>query len=582
MSRAGFLFRPKGESAPTGRAGSTAHHGVEDLLRALAPQVLGALVRRYGSFDAAEDAVQEALLAAALQWPETGVPQAPRAAGGLSTAQIAAAFLVPEATMAQRISRAKRALRAAGTPLARPGGSAGAARLAAARHVLYLIFNEGYTATGGTALTAPELSTEAIRLTRLLHRLVPEDAETAGLLALMLLTDARRPARTGPNGALVPLAEQDRGLWDRQLIAEGVDLISRTLPRGQAGPYQLQAAIAAVHDEAEHTDATDRPQILTLYTLLERFGPNPVISLNRAIALAMVHGPAAGLDLLARLESDPRLARHHRLLATRAHLLDLLGHDEAAAHAYRAAAARTHSAPERRHLTHRAQRLENGRRAVRGLPPRGEREMGRVGDVHRARRGEDRGMAKTFVFTAAPLLVVGYAGLRVLDGLDGERGPGPAWTAGHLAFLAALVLFVPVLWELRRLAGRGPFATATAGVGLVGAVCAMAQISADLAVGALAADHEAMRAMFARIQGVPGVDLVVYTAGPVLLYVGLLASFCHLARVRAVPVWRAVAVGLAVLVSLLGPDALPAVGLLLCAGLAPYPRRGSAPAAAHG
>ncbi|GAA2325755.1 RNA polymerase sigma factor [Streptomyces cuspidosporus] len=416
---------------------SAVSHGIEDLLRDLAPQVLGALVRRYGAFDACEDAVQEALLAAALQWPEAGVPDnargwlvtvasrklvdqvrseaarrrredalalvtpqsallacaadaAPasdrddslallflcchpslsppsrigltlRAVGGLTTAQIAAAFLVPEATMAQRISRAKQSIKAAGTTLSLPEDPEGTAeRLAEVRHVLYLIFNEGYTTSGGTDLTAPELSTEAVRLTRLLHRLVPEDAETAGLLALMLLTDARRPARTGPHGELVPLAEQDRGRWDRRLIAEGVGLLSRTLPRGQVGPYQLQAAIAAVHDEAGNTDATDWHQILVLYDLLEQLGPpNPVVSLNRAVAVAMVHGPAAGLELLTELEDDKRLANHrHRLLATRAHLLEALGQHQAAAHAYREAAARTASAPERRHLTDRAHRLE--------------------------------------------------------------------------------------------------------------------------------------------------------------------------------------------------------------------------------
>ncbi|MER5498737.1 MULTISPECIES: DUF6596 domain-containing protein [unclassified Streptomyces] len=413
---------------------STAHHGAEDLLRELAPQVLGALVRRYGAFDTCEDAVQEALLAAALQWPGEGVPDNPRgwlvtvasrrlvdqvrseaarrrredalalatpqsallahaadaapasdhddslsllflcchpalsapsrialtlrAVGGLTTAQIAAAFLVPETTMAQRVSRAKQTIRATGTTLSPPEGSDGAERLAEVRHVLYLIFNEGYTTTGGTDLTAPELSTEAIRLTRLLHRLVPEDAETAGLLALMLLTDARRPARTGPRGELVPLAEQDRGRWDRRLVAEGVDLISRTLPRGQVGPYQLQAAIAAVHDEAGHTDATDWPQILALYDLLEQCGPNPMVRLNRAVAVAMVRGPAAGLDLLAELEGDKGLERHHRLLATRAHLLERLGRHQEAADTYREAAGRTASAPERRHLAERAHRLE--------------------------------------------------------------------------------------------------------------------------------------------------------------------------------------------------------------------------------
>ncbi|MFB7617327.1 RNA polymerase sigma factor [Kitasatospora sp. NPDC056181] len=407
-------------------------HDAEDLLRELAPQVLGALVRRYGVFDACEDAVQEALLAAALQWPGTGVPENPRgwlltvasrrlvdqvrsetarrrredalalatprsallahaadarpdtdrddslallflcchpalsapsrialtlrAVGGLTTAQIAAAFLVPEATMAQRISRAKQTLK--GLPPAAPGGPERAGRLAEVRQVLYLVFNEGYTASDGDGLTAPGLSTEAIRLTRLLLRLEPGDAETAGLLALMLLTEARRPARTGPGGELVPLAEQDRGQWDGRLVAEGVELISRTLPRGQAGPYQLQAAIAAVHDEAVSAEATDWPQILALYELLERFGPNPVVTLNRAVAVGMVHGPAAGLELLATLDGDRAMARSHRPAATRAHLLELLGDGPGAVEAYREAARRTTSAPERRHLTERARRLE--------------------------------------------------------------------------------------------------------------------------------------------------------------------------------------------------------------------------------
>ncbi|MFC8828443.1 RNA polymerase sigma factor [Streptomyces sp. NPDC057137] len=411
------------------------HQEVEDLLRELAPQVLGTLVRRYDGFDVCEDAVQEALLAAAVQWPEEGTPANPRgwlvtvaarklvdevrsdaarrrrenalalatpqaalltpaadtesatdrddslallflcchpalsspsrialtlrAVGGLTTAQIAAAFLVPETTMAQRISRAKQTVKATGAVMALPEGAERDERLEEVQHVLYLVFNEGYTTTGGAGLTAPELSTEAIRLTRLLRRLVPDDTETAGLLALMLLTDARRPARTGPHGELVPLAEQDRGRWDGRLVAEGVALISATLPRGQVGPYQLQAAIAAVHDEADHTDATDWPQILMLYDLLERYGPNPMVTLNRAVAVAMVHGPSAGLDLLATLESDKRLAHHHRLLATRAHLLELLGERAAAATAYREAARRTTSTPERRHLTERAQRLES-------------------------------------------------------------------------------------------------------------------------------------------------------------------------------------------------------------------------------
>ncbi|MEU6165444.1 RNA polymerase sigma factor [Streptomyces tanashiensis] len=411
----------------------TGPHEVEDLLRAYAPQVLGALVRRYGDFDLCEDAVQEALIAAAQQWPGQGVPDHARAwlvtvaqrryvdhvrseaarrrredavalatpdsellahaaddesgtdrddslsllflcchpdlsppsrialtlraVGGLTTAQIAAAFLVPEPTMAQRISRAKQVIKAGGLSLAQPEGEDRTARLAEVRHVLYLVFNEGYTASAGDALTAPELSTEAIRLARMLHRFVPDDTETAGLLALMLLTDARRPARTGPRGELVPLAEQDRGSWDGGLIAEGVELISRTLPQGRVGPYQIQAAIAAVHDEAGSAEATDWPQILALYELLEHTGPNPMVTLNRAVAVAMVHGPRAGLELLDGLAADRLLARNHRLLATRAHLLELLGDGEGAASAYREAARHTTSAPERRHLTERARRL---------------------------------------------------------------------------------------------------------------------------------------------------------------------------------------------------------------------------------
>ncbi|MGW2589242.1 RNA polymerase sigma factor [Streptomyces sp. NPDC001515] len=410
----------------------TEEHRVEDLLRALAPQVLGALVRRYGGFDMCEDAVQEALLAAAVQWPAEGTPENPRgwlvtvasrrlvdqvrserarrlredrmalatpqaellsraadadaatdrddslallflcchpalsapsrialtlrAVGGLSTAQIAAAFLVPEATMAQRISRAKQTIKNSGEPLRMPDASDRAERQRAVLHVLYLIFNEGYVTTDGDDLTAPALSAEAIRLTRWLHRLLPEDAETAGLLALMLLTDARRPARTGPGGDVVPLAEQDRGRWDRELIAEGCALLTATLPRGEVGPYQVQAAVAAVHDEAAHVDATDWPQILLLYGLLEELAPNPMVTLNKAVAVAMVHGPAAGLDLIAGLEDDKRMAGHHRLFATRAHLLELLGDTASAAAQYREAARRATSAAERRHLTARAAR----------------------------------------------------------------------------------------------------------------------------------------------------------------------------------------------------------------------------------
>jgi RNA polymerase sigma factor (sigma-70 family) len=402
-----------------------------DLLRELAPQVLAALVRRYGQFGACEDAVQEAMLQAVTQWPAGGVPANPkgwlvtvasrrliddvrseqarrrreqdhvaaqpppaapdqpgadgsdrddslsllflcchpalsgpsqialtlRAVGGLTTAQIAAAFLVPEATMGQRISRAKQSIKASGARFELPGPAELGQRVHIVLHVLYLIFNEGYTATAGPALVAPQLSAEAIRLTRWLHRLLPGDAEVTGLLALMLLTDARRAARTGPDGALIPLDEQDRGAWDRGQIAEGVALVSSVLPGGQVGPYQLQAAIAAVHDEAPAMDATDWRQILGLYDLLARVDPGPMVVLNRAVAVAMVAGPDAGLDALSAVAGDRRLAAGHRLLATRAHLLEMRGDTEAAAASYREAARRTTSLPERRHLAGRARRL---------------------------------------------------------------------------------------------------------------------------------------------------------------------------------------------------------------------------------
>jgi RNA polymerase sigma factor (sigma-70 family) len=408
--------------------GAPGAQDIGELLRELAPEVLGALVRRYGRFGACEDAVQEAMLEAVTSWPARGVPDSPkgwlltvasrrlidevrseharrrreqedaaaaapleqpqqpgadhddsltllflcchpalsgpsqialtlRAVGGLSTAQIAAAFLVPEATMAQRISRAKEAIRASGARFEMPGQAERPARLGIVLHVLYLIFNEGYTATAGTGLTAPELSGEAIRLTRRLHRLLPADAEVTGLLALMLLTDARRAARTGPDGSLIPLGGQDRSLWDSARIAEGVALVSAVLPAGQIGPYQVQAAIAAVHDEAKSVDTTDWPQILGLYELLEQLAPGPMVSLNRAVAVAMVAGPAAGLDLLRELESDRRLAGHHRLHATRAHLLEMSGDVPGAVTSYREAARRTTSLPERRYLTGRAARL---------------------------------------------------------------------------------------------------------------------------------------------------------------------------------------------------------------------------------
>ncbi|MGP3968159.1 RNA polymerase sigma factor [Streptomyces sp. 6N223] len=397
----------------------------EGLLRTHAPQVLGALVRRYGHFDLAEDAVQEALLAAARQWPGQGTPDNPRgwlikvasrrltdalrseearrrreteavaleppgptrapsrddtltllflcchpaltpssqialtlrAVGGLTTGEIARAFLVPEKTMGQRISRAKRAIRQTGGRFTQPTGPERGARLAAVLRALYLIFNEGYTATSGAVLQRIELAAEAIRLTRAVRELLPDDGEVAGLLALMLLTHARRAARADADGNLVPLEEQDRTLWDRDQIAEGVALVSAALTTSRPGPYQLQAAIAAVHDEAERAADTDWPQILALYDVLRRVDPGPVVELNRAVAVAMVHGPHAGLTLLEDLAGDPRLTEHHRLHAVRAHLLERAGEREAAREAYRLAAGHTLSAPERRYLQLRAARL---------------------------------------------------------------------------------------------------------------------------------------------------------------------------------------------------------------------------------
>ena len=407
---------------------------VEGLLRELAPQVLGVLVRRYGQFDLCEDAVQEALLAAAVQWPADGVPERPRgwlvtvasrrmtdqvrgesarrrreeavataspadewvapgadadlpaaaddtltllflcchpalsppsqvaltlrAVGGLTTAQVARAFLVPEATMAQRISRAKQTIKAAGARFAMPPPAERPERLRVVLQVLYLVFNEGYTASSGPDLQRADLTTEAIRLARELHRLLPGDGEVAGLLALLLLTDARRPARSRPDGSLVPLAEQDRSRWDADAIAEGVALISSALARAPIGPYQLQAAIAAVHDEAARADDTDWRQILVLYELLAQVAPSPVVTLNHAVALAMVRGPEAGLELLATLDGDGRMAGNHRLEAVRAHLLELAGDTAAARERYRAAARRTTSLPEQRYLEGRAARLE--------------------------------------------------------------------------------------------------------------------------------------------------------------------------------------------------------------------------------
>ena len=405
------------------------------LLRELAPRVLSAVVRRYRDFAAGEDAVQEALLAAARQWPGSGVPANPggwlvqvasrrmvdhirgeiarrqrevvamedeignvsppaddldalaggddtlnllflcchpaltsssaialtlRAVGGLTTAEIASAFLVPEATMAQRISRAKQSIRASGVPFEAPDAEERAGRLRSVLHVLYLIFNEGYAASAGPELQRADLAVEAIRLARAVRALLPGDGEVAGLLALMLLTDARRPARTGPGGELIPLAEQDRGLWNAAAIAEGVALVEASLSRGAVGPYQLQAAIAAVHDEAARAEDTDWPQILALYGLLERMADNPMVRLNHAVALAMARGPRVSLERLVELEHDKRLAGHHRLAAVRAHLLEMAGDGAEAITAYRAAAALTASLPEQRYLLGKAARLAAG------------------------------------------------------------------------------------------------------------------------------------------------------------------------------------------------------------------------------
>jgi RNA polymerase sigma factor (sigma-70 family) len=399
--------------------------GIEDLLRELAPQVLGTLVRRHGQFDACEDAVQEALLAAGLRWTDDGIPDNPRswlatvasrrlvdewrsesarrrregtiaamevpapdqlsdrddtltllflcchpelsvpsqlaltlrAVGGLTTAEIAKAFLVPEATMAQRISRAKQRIRETGARFDLPPEQERAERLRVVLHVLYLVFNEGYAATAGPDVTRADLTTEAIRLARLLRRTIPNDGEVAGLLALMLLTDARRAARADEDGSLVPLAEQRRELWDTAQIAEGVSLVTGTLGSTPIGPYQLQAAIAAIHDEAPTAEATDWTQILALYEVLDRVSPGPVVTLNRAVAVAMVHGPRAGLALLGTIEADDRMTHTHRLDAIRGHLLELAGDIGAARESYRRAATRTASMPERRYLALQAARL---------------------------------------------------------------------------------------------------------------------------------------------------------------------------------------------------------------------------------
>jgi len=413
-----------------------AAESVERLLRDLAPQVLGAVARRHGDFAAAEDAVQEALIAAATQWAAEGVPKNPRgwlfhvavrrltdqvrselarrrreeavasdvwaewafvppseadveaeqddtlvllfmcchpaltppsaialtlrAVGGLTTAEIASAFLVPEATMAQRISRAKQSIKSSGVGFVMPSTDERAERLSAVLHVLYLMFNEGHTSTSGESLHRADLSNEAIRLARMLHAAASNEPEAAGLLALMLLTDARRAARTGPRGELISLDEQDRRLWDQTLIAEGVALVSETLPKGAVGPYQLQAAIAAVHDEAARSEDTDWPQILALYSVLKAMSDNPMVTISHAIAAAMVHGPLLGLELLAPLDDDARVRGHYRLDAVRGHLYEMAGDSPRAIEHYRAAAQRTASGPERDYLETKAVRLVSG------------------------------------------------------------------------------------------------------------------------------------------------------------------------------------------------------------------------------
>jgi RNA polymerase sigma factor (sigma-70 family) len=413
-----------------------AANDTEDLLRRLTPQVLGAVVRRYGHFDLAEDATQEALLAACAQWPRDGLPENPKAwlvtvasrrltdllrsdqarrrreetvaqwavaetreppgpehrsadaddtlillylcchpslpiasqigltlrvVGGLTTAEIARAFLTSEATVTRRITRSKQSIKDSGLPFAMPGAAELPSRLDVVLRVLYLIFTEGYASTMGTSLQRVDLAEEAIRLARTLHASLPDDSEVTGLVALMLLTHARHRARSGPDGALIPMSEQDRSRWDRDAISEGIGLITAALPRGLTGPYQIQAAIAAVHDEAASTEATDWPQIVALYRVLLRLGNNPVAALNHAVAVSMDQGPQAGLELLRQLESDPRINADRRFHAVRAHLLEMTGNIAAARNAYEAAARQAANLQQQRYLHAQIARLDTGK-----------------------------------------------------------------------------------------------------------------------------------------------------------------------------------------------------------------------------
>jgi RNA polymerase sigma factor (sigma-70 family) len=405
--------------------------GLEQVLRTESGRIVGALMRRFGDLDLAEDCYQDACLAAWEHWPTDGEPDNPggwlmtaarnravdrlrrearrlgkesessglrpgqeptvagpedvadpldddelqllllcchpalapeaqvaltlRTVGGLTTAEIARAFLLPLPTMAQRLARAKRKIALAGIPFRLPAADELPDRLAAVRQVVYLVFSEGYAATGTDSVVRPDLSGEAIRLGRLLASVTPDDAETGALLGLMLLHDARRPARVGADGALVPLDEQDRSAWNAAQIEEGLGLVEAALVTGPVGRYQLQAAVAALHAQAASPSATDWPQILALYRLLETVAPGPAVSVNRVVALAMVEGPGAALVELNRLTAagllEPLPA--HRVLAVRAHLLERAGRLEEAAVQYRAAAAAATTQPERDYLRRR-------------------------------------------------------------------------------------------------------------------------------------------------------------------------------------------------------------------------------------